>query len=95
MQGDNGRKKSGGTGRVKTAVLKCNCVSEFQDKQYGKGMRLHRSGTRQEHDPMLCTVCYPIRARKRRNMYIKGVTTNSALGYMPVGTGDASQGRLS
>lgn len=42
-------------------VLKCSCVSEFQDKEYGKGMRVFSptakvdksSGRRQWR----CTVC--------------------------------------
>lgn len=44
-----------------TVVLKCTCESEFQDKEYGKGMRLHnvcQKGTGQ-YRLAYCTVCCP------------------------------------
>jgi|ADurb_Cas_01_Slu_FD_contig_31_889929_length_551_multi_2_in_0_out_0_2 hypothetical protein len=34
-------------------VAKCNCVSEFQDKTYGKGNRVFNNGLKGGH----CTVC--------------------------------------
>jgi len=40
-----------------TKVVSCNCASEFQDKEYGKGRRLanlRQKGTKGEY---VCTVC--------------------------------------
>ena len=34
-------------------IKACKCVSEFQDKEYGKGMRAHTVGTK----AYKCTVC--------------------------------------
>lgn len=35
-------------------VLKCKCKHEFQDKEYGEGMRLHNENSKFEY---VCTVC--------------------------------------
>lgn len=41
-----------------TKVARCNCQHEFQDKQYGKGMRLMNVRDQQKHkNEMICTVC--------------------------------------
>lgn len=41
------------TKKNSTVVQKCTCISEFQDKTYGKGMRVkNSSGTGYK-----CTVC--------------------------------------
>lgn len=41
-----------------TVILKCDCQSEFQDRTYGKGMRVHnRSG--KNNRIAYCTVCTP------------------------------------
>lgn len=36
-----------------TIIAKCDCKSEFQDKKYGKGMRVKNSSTA----GYTCTVC--------------------------------------
>ena len=38
-----------------TKVLKCKCEHEFQDKEHGKGMRVHTVG--EKNDDYRCTVC--------------------------------------
>jgi len=40
-------------------LLRCGCESEFQDKEYGKGIRLHTVVTRPEKKSWryTCTVC--------------------------------------
>ena len=41
-----------------TIVKKCNCQSEFQDKTYGKEMRLMNVRDPQKHkNEATCTVC--------------------------------------
>ena len=44
--------KNGGT-----EVLRCSCVNEYQDKKYGKQMRVHNVGTKGSK----CTVCLSMR----------------------------------
>lgn len=39
----------------KTAILPCKCKHDFQDKQYGKGMRVHNFTEKSEK--WRCTVC--------------------------------------
>lgn len=38
-----------------TVVKKCTCENKFQDKEYGKGMRLHN--IREKANTNRCTVC--------------------------------------
>ena len=38
-------------------VVKCTCKHEFQDKKYGKGMRLANQGAVNFGDKFRCTVC--------------------------------------
>ena len=38
----------------KQLILRCDCKHEFQDKQYGKGRRVH---TTNEKGRFRCTVC--------------------------------------
>lgn len=38
-----------------TKVLKCKCESQFQDVQYGKGMRLHN--ITEDKKKASCTIC--------------------------------------
>lgn len=38
------------------AIKKCNCKSEFQDKKYGKDMRVHNKYIK-ENGGYRCTVC--------------------------------------
>lgn len=73
------KKKAGGTGLVQTSVKKCECLHPAQDALYGKQMRLHRSKTGNTPTE-LCTVCSPIRARIRTNMFLKG--SGAAVGRM-------------
>lgn len=37
-------------------ILPCNCKSDFQDREYGKGMRLHNKAGK-NGDKYRCTVC--------------------------------------
>lgn len=39
-------------------IAKCNCASEFQDEQYGKGNRLFNLRDQKKHPgEATCTVC--------------------------------------
>lgn len=38
-----------------STVKKCSCSHEFQDKEYGKGMRLHSLS--EDKKDAKCTVC--------------------------------------
>ena len=41
-----------------TKVMRCTCESEFQDKEYGKGMRLFNLRDDKKHaGEAFCTVC--------------------------------------
>lgn len=40
-----------------TKVMQCSCVSEFQDKEYGKNMRLFNAIGKDQNDGWRCTVC--------------------------------------
>jgi hypothetical protein len=46
------------------AILKCTCQHEFQDQQYGKGMRAHNINSTGE---AYCTVCTPRRLNCEKN----------------------------
>lgn len=48
-----------------TKVLKCKCTSEFQDKVYGKGMRLHN--VTEDKKKASCTVCEGSAKNAKRN----------------------------
>jgi len=39
---------------AETKIIKCNCDSEYQDKKYGKGMRV---GNKTMKNVARCTVC--------------------------------------
>ena len=39
-----------------TAITTCNCEHEYQDKKYGKGMRVHNE-TNKVPTTYRCTVC--------------------------------------
>lgn len=39
-----------------TQIITCTCEHEFQDKEYGKGMRVHNSMSSDKGD-WRCTVC--------------------------------------
>jgi hypothetical protein len=43
-------------------IAKCNCESEFQDKQYGTKMRVHNA--KQKSDVYTCTVCGTVKNLK-------------------------------
>ena len=43
-----------------TKILKCDCKHEFQDKQYGKGNRVHNESTKDKL--WRCTICEKTRA---------------------------------
>ena len=38
-----------------TMIIKCTCKSEYQDKVYGLGMRVHNE--KKDHGEATCTVC--------------------------------------
>lgn len=40
-------------------ILKCSCRSEFQDRKYGKGMRVHNPAKDGALIKYNCTVCGP------------------------------------
>lgn len=42
---------------MSTVILKCNCKSEFQDKTYGSGLRLHNTSGIKDKKIAYCTVC--------------------------------------
>jgi len=54
--------KTGGTGGKKlhlsqgTNITNCSCKSEYQDKRYGKGLRLHNA-TQSQSAKWRCTAC--------------------------------------
>jgi len=58
-----------------TKVLKCKCVSEFQDETYGKGMRLHNVHQK-EGKKASCTVCEGSAQTAKRND--KGLVKSTA-----------------
>ena len=39
--------------RGKTKMARCECAHQYQDEQYGKGLRVHNIGAKD----MSCTVC--------------------------------------
>ena len=38
-------------------VISCSCKHEFQDQQYGKGMRLFNEMGKDQNSSYRCTVC--------------------------------------
>lgn len=44
-----------------TKVFPCTCKHEFQDKEYGKGMRLHNLSESSKKKEAHCTVCGKVR----------------------------------
>jgi hypothetical protein len=42
-----------------TTIRPCTCEYEYQDKKYGKGMRVHNEGAAmaKQHVEWTCTVC--------------------------------------
>jgi len=45
-----------------TVILKCTCSHEFQDQQYGEGMRVHNVD---KNGRAFCTVCAPSYRRNK------------------------------
>ena len=41
-------------------ALECNCVSEYQDKKYGKGNRVHNDKAKGQG--WVCTVCDKVKS---------------------------------
>lgn len=58
---------------MSTVIMKCSCKHEFQDKEYGNGMRLHNVSPSKKE--AYCTVCC---SSGRRNKV--GTTTTVAMG---------------
>jgi hypothetical protein len=44
-----------------TAIKSCTCEHPFQDKRYGKWMRVHNWGTKKE--AWICTVCRSVKKK--------------------------------
>jgi len=40
-----------------TKIMKCSCKSEFQDQQYGEGMRVFNQMGKDHKDSYRCTIC--------------------------------------
>ncbi len=38
-------------------IRSCHCESAYQDKKYGKGMRVHNTGGSKGGSKVTCTVC--------------------------------------
>lgn len=58
-------------------IKKCTCVNEYQDRKYGKGMRVHTTGKK---DGDRCTVCGPVSGPlKRAKMHAAGWTPMCSL----------------
>lgn len=51
----------GGSNEVK--IMKCTCDHEYQDKTYGKGMRVHN---RKRAGNWVCTVCTHEKGTERK-----------------------------
>ena len=43
----------------RTLLLRCKCQNDFQDKKYGKGIRVHNEcgGSKKSRPDWRCTVC--------------------------------------
>ncbi len=50
-----------------TIILPCTCKDEFQDRHYGKGMRVHNVGGKGKEKNAYCTVCSPSQQRELRH----------------------------
>ena len=61
-------------------ILRCNCQHEFQDKTYGKGMRLHTVHQKDRHKKAAyCTVCATNRQRDKTSKTVMA-SDNKAFG---------------
>lgn len=50
---------------MSTEVLKCSCENKFQDKEYGKGYRVHNymgNSKSQQYKLVKCTVCGTVKS---------------------------------
>lgn len=47
----------------RTEILRCNCEHEFQDKTYGRNMRVHNVNNKGQ---AFCTVCSPSYRREKQ-----------------------------
>lgn len=59
-----------------TKIAPCTCKSEYQDKLYGKGMRVHNHGDKL--DTWTCTVCSPSSATRKRMRAVQDVELTAA-----------------
>lgn len=59
-----------------TKVQPCTCKSEYQDKLYGKGMRVHNHGVKL--DVYTCTVCKPNRVTIRGRLAVAAAEAEAA-----------------
>ena len=48
-----------------TLLIRCVCSHEYQDKEYGRYMRVHNEGVKQSSDSIKyrCTVCGDVKYR--------------------------------
>ena len=65
-------------------IKPCTCKSEFQDKQYGNGRRLHRVNAKGEAK---CTVCHPVRWKNRMKSYSESQLFSAACVMPPKSKG--------
>lgn len=47
-------------------IMKCSCKHEFQDKQYGPGMRVHNVSESKKE--AYCTVCSPSHRKNKQGV---------------------------
>ena len=40
-----------------TKIKKCTCAHKYQDKKYGKNLRVHNEGGTKDKKTFKCTVC--------------------------------------
>lgn len=51
-----------------TIIKPCDCKDEYQDQNYGKGLRVHNVGGKGKGKVAYCTVCSPSRQRTVRHV---------------------------
>ena len=49
-----------------TVIKHCGCQHEFQDKQYGRGMRVHNYAEKTE--AYRCTVCCALKTKEKKKV---------------------------
>lgn len=57
---DMAKKQELSSGTTATKIMQCNCSHTWQDKQYGKGLRVFNK-RQNDKDGYRCTVCGTVR----------------------------------